>query len=162
MGDVVKDLAHTCCFFGHRTICETEELRTRLYTTIERLIVEEGVDAFLFGSKSRFNDLCHELVTELKEKHPHVKRVYIRAEFSVIHDDYEAYLLQSYEDTYFPQRILNAHKAVYVERNCDMIDHSRFCVLYYDEDKAPLTRKSGTKIALAYAEKHQKDIILFP
>ncbi len=42
---------HTCCFFGHRTINETEELKTQLYETIERLIVDENVDTFLFGTK---------------------------------------------------------------------------------------------------------------
>jgi len=70
----------TCCFFGHREINETEELRTRLCGIIERLIVDEKVDTFLFGSKSRFDSLCLELVSEIKEKYPHVKRVYVRAE----------------------------------------------------------------------------------
>lgn len=49
----------TCCFFGHRKIDDTVEMRTRLYETIEKLIVEENVDTFLFGSKSDFNSLCH-------------------------------------------------------------------------------------------------------
>ncbi len=42
----------TCCFFGHRTINETEELKERLTEIIEKLIVKEKVDTFLFGSKS--------------------------------------------------------------------------------------------------------------
>lgn len=158
-GEVEKRM---CCFFGHRVICETEELRTRLYTTIEKLITSDGVDTFLFGSKSRFNDLCHELVTQLKEKHSHIKRIYVRAEFPVIHEDYNAYLLESYEDTYYPVHILNAHKAVYVERNCEMIRSSRYCVVYYDVANAPAVRPSGTKIALDYATKQKKEVFLFP
>ena len=152
----------TCCFFGHREINETEELRTRLCGIIERLIVDEKVDTFLFGSKSRFDSLCLELVSEIKEKYPHVKRVYVRAEFPVIGDDYKAYLLKSYEDTYYPEKIMNSGRAAYVERNHEMIDNSRFCIVYYDEQNAPTTRKSGTKIALDYAVKKQKHIIVLP
>ncbi len=152
----------TCCFIGHRKIEDTLELRTELYDSIERLITDEKVDNFLFGSKSRFNDLCHGLVTEIKEKYPHIKRIYVRAEYPDIDDSYKEYLLKYYEDTYYPEKIIGAGKAAYVERNCEMINNSRFCIIYYDEQNAPTTRKSGTKIALEYAVKHKKDIIKFP
>lgn len=150
---------NTCCFIGHRTINETEELKERLCEIIEKLIVDENVDTFLFGSKSRFNSLCHELVTEIKEKYPHIKRTYVRAEYLNIDDSYKDYLLQHYEDTYYPEKIIGAGKAVYVERNCEMIDKSHFCIVYYNEQNAPTTRKSGTKIAVDYAVKQGKRII---
>ena len=153
---------NTCCFFGHRTINETEELKAKLYNTIENLIVNENVDTFLFGSKSRFNSLCLELVTKLKDKYPHIKRIYVRAEFPIISDNYKYYLLESYEDTYYPEKIIGSGRAAYVERNFEMINQSRFCVVYYDESYAPSKCKSGTKIALAYAIKHQKTILLLP
>ena len=152
----------TCCVFGHRKTEETEELKAQLREVMERLIRDENVDTFLFGSKSRFNSLCLELVTAMKEKYPHIKRIYVRAEFPIINDSYKAYLLESYEDTYFPKSVLGAGKASYVKRNCEMIDNSRFCILYYKEDYSPKGRKSGTKIALAYAEKKKKTIIIFP
>lgn len=149
----------TCCFIGHRKIEETSKLRGELYEIIERLIKNEKVDTFLFGSKSRFNDLCLELVTEIKEKYPHIKRVYVRAEYPNIDDGYKTYLLKNYEDTYYPKKIIGAGKGVYVERNCEMINNSRFCIVYYDEKNAPTTRKSGTKIAIDYAVKQGKQII---
>ena len=149
----------TCCFFGHRKINETEELKSKLIEIIEKLIVENSVDTFLFGSKSRFNSLCQETVTELKEKYPHIKRVYVRAENPYIDESYEAYLLESYEDTYFPKLVLGAGKASYVKRNYEMINKSHYCIVYYDEQNAPTTRKSGTKIALDYALKKGKRII---
>ena len=120
---------HTCCFIGHRTINETEELKLMLCDIIEKLIVENSVDTFLFGSKSRFNKLCHELVTKIKEKYPHIKRVYVRAEYPDINEHYKNYLLESYEDTYYPEKIMNSGRAVYVERNYEMIDKSHFCIL---------------------------------
>ena len=149
---------NTCCFFGHRTINETEELKSTLYEIIEKLIVEKHVDVFLFGSKSRFNSLCLELVTELKEKYPHIKRVYVRAEYPCVSEHYKNYLLENYEDTYYPEKIMNAGRASYVERNCEMINNSQFCIVYYDEQGASITRKSGTKIALDYAKKKCKNI----
>lgn len=151
----------TCCFIGHRTINETEELKTKLNEIIEKLIAEENVDTFLFGSKSRFNGLCLELVTELKEKYPHIKRIYVRAEYPDINEQYTNYLLESYEDTYYPEHIIGSGKAAYVERNYEMIDNSYYCIVCYDESNAPTTRKSGTKIALDYAIKNKSALSCF-
>ena len=61
----------TCSFIGHRKIDESEELKQRLINVIEDLIVNHNVFTFLFGSRSEFNDLCHEIVTNLK-KNTHV------------------------------------------------------------------------------------------
>ncbi|MBR5447989.1 MAG: hypothetical protein IKV40_06155 [Clostridia bacterium] len=153
---------NTCCIFGHRTIDETDELRVRLTETIEILINEKNVDTFLFGSKSRFDSLCLELVTSLKGKYPHIKRVYVRAEFPSIDESYRSYLLESYDDTYYPDCIIGAGKAVYIRRNCEMIDNSKFCLVYCDMHVFKDKRKSGTKIALDYAECKGKAIYLFP
>ncbi len=152
-------IKNTACFFGHKTIDETEELKSKLIEIIERLIVEKQVDTFLFGSKSRFNSLCQETVTKIKEKYPHIKRIYVRAEYPDINEQYTNYLLESYEDTYYPEHIIGSGRAAYVERNYEMINKSHFCIVYYDEQNAPTTRKSGTKIALDYAIKKCKNII---
>ena len=149
----------TCCFIGHREIEETEELREKLWGIIETLITQKGVDTFLFGSKSGFNSLCHSMVSEIKEKYPHIKRIYVRAEYPYISDRYREYLLEDYEDTYFPSRVLGAGRASYVERNYEMIDSSSYTVFYYKEKSAPTKRKSGTKIALDYATVRKKVII---
>ena len=162
---------NTCCFLGHRKIEVTDELRRSLRNDIENLITKENTSIFLFGSKSQFGSLCYQITTELKAHYPQIKRVYVRAEFPNVSDDYEAYLLQSYEETYFPPNMIKAGKAAYVERNCEMIDKSKFCIMYFDKNYMPTTktqakselsnykRKSGTKIAYEYALKKQKIII---
>ena len=165
-----SDISKVCCFLGHRKIDETLELRNLLYETIESLIINHGVHTFLFGSKSQFDKLALETVTMLKEKYPHIKRIYVRAEYFYIRDSYRNYLLKSYDDTYFPQHIENAGKASYIERNYTMIDESHFCIVYYNQDFLPEKRKlnkrnlfpeqpkSGTKIAYEYAVKKDKTI----
>ena len=69
------------------------------------------------------------------------------------------YLLNFYDETYFPENLYDAGKAVYVERNYEMIDKSKYCVSYYNEACIPHKRKSGTKIALDYAVKKNKVVI---
>lgn len=154
-------LETTCAFFGHRKINISEELEKSVRKEIENLIVNEKVDTFLFGSRSDFIYLCHDIVTELKGKHPHIKRIYVRAEYPFIDDSYRNMLLENYEDTYFPENLLKAGSAVYVERNYQMIDGSKFCVFYLSEDCAPKNRKSGTKLAYDYAVKKTKSIKVF-
>lgn len=80
----------------------------------------------------------------------------------MISEDYKAYLLRSYEDSYYPEKIKGAGRAVYVERNYEMIDKSCFCIVYYDETHAHATRKSGTGIALEYARKQGREVKIFP
>jgi uncharacterized phage-like protein YoqJ len=154
--------AHTCCFLGHREICVTEKMKSQLLECLEDLIENKSVDTFLFGSKSQFNSLCYEITTKLKEKHPHIKRIYVRAEFPVIRESYQNYLLEKYEDTYYPENIISSGRAVYIKRNYSMIENSQFCIFYYNQACMPLKRKSGTKIALDYAQKKHKTIYIFP
>ena len=72
---------------------------------------------------------------------------------------YLKYLLESYEEAYFPEKMIQAGKAVYVERNFEMIRNSEVCVIYYNENKVFANRKSGTEIAIEYAKKQNKRII---
>ena len=169
MPDIDKE--KTCCFFGHRKIDETEELKNNLCRIIENLITNEKVDTFLFGSKSQFDDLCHKVVTKLKEKYPNLKRIYVRSAYQYIPDWYEKSLLENNEGTYFPEYMENAGRASYVERNQEMINKSDFCIVYYDENYLPPRRKnsrrdlcdyqpkSGTAVAYDYAVKKNKEII---
>ena len=117
---------------------------------------------FFLGARADLIAYGLELVTVLKEKYPHLKRVYVRAEYPYISEHYKNYLLESYENTYYPENIIGSGRAAYVERNYEMIDKSHYCIVYYDESNFPTTRKSGTKIALDYAIKKQKNIIILP
>lgn len=143
----------SCCFIGHRTIDKTEDLVGRLKTEIKTLI-RFGVTKFLFGSKSDFNFLCHEVITELKKDYPNIIRVAYdtRSEKSVYESEREKnekifksvlnkdIKILGYEEIHSPEKLLSSGKASYIERNEIMIDNSDYCVFYYDKDYKPKIR----------------------
>ncbi|MBO5889380.1 MAG: hypothetical protein J6Q58_04500 [Clostridia bacterium] len=161
----------SCSFIGHRNTKETPKLLAELKKIVIRLITEENVKIFLFGSKSKFDDLCHSVLVDLQEKYCDIKLIYVRSHFPYINESYKDYLLQYYDDTIMPTKVINAGKASYVERNQEIIDASDFCIFYYNLKYKPKLRKqsktsiiyyqpnSGTKLAYEYAKQKKKPII---
>lgn len=163
----------TCSFFGHRDTPQTDELKQKVKETVERLIVEEGVDTFLFGSRSKFDELCHIVVTELKEKYPYIRRIaYLCKHESGCLVGTGASLRQNikdltgrdvyvaeYEEIKKSDRVNSAGRASYVERNQLMVDGSNFVILSINEKKC--CAKSGTRIVYNYAIQKNIKIIKF-
>ena len=147
-------------FVGHRKVEKADTLKERIMKAVKALIVEENADTFLFGSKSEFDELCYEVVTELKERYPHIKRVFVRAEYEYISDSYTQYLLTLYEDTFYPEQAHGAGVLSYIKRNQVMIDMCETLVAFCNKNFTPPTKtKSGTKIAVDYARKKGKRVI---
>ena len=159
----------TVCFIGHRKVPYTPELRGRLLRILTDLI-ENGAVNFIFGDHSDFNDLCYEAVTELKEKHPAIRRIKFRKDYEDA-DDYTMQFLRSgYEENICPKGVGKAGKASYAERNQAMIRESDICIFYYNEKYVPPKRryrkneltdhppKSGTALVYAYAVQKKKRI----
>ena len=164
-------MGKACCFVGHRKTEATKKLIKTLTACIEELIEKDGVDTFYFGSRSQFDTLCLKTVSALqKEKYPFIKRINIRAEYPDITREYEEYLSGMYERSFFPKGLRGSGRAVYVERNREMIERSDVCVFYYKEDYlpeakqknemlAPKKTKSGTALAFDFAKRKNKRII---
>lgn len=154
------------CFIGHRKIQYSNYLKENIYNTVKELIVK-GANCFLFGSRSEFNDICLDIVTEMQKTYSHIKRIYVRSQYLHISKLYENYLLQSYDETYFPVKLKSAGKYAYVERNQEMIDKSDCCIFYYNKDcnlalKDEVSGKKttgGTFLAFRYALIKKKHII---
>lgn len=157
-----------CSFFGHRDTPQTEELKQKVKETVERLIVEEGVDTFLFGSRSSFDELCHMVVTELKERYPNIQRIAYLCKHETAclagkgKDEQRKIKELTGRDVYVREfeyiessssRVNSAGRAFYVERNQLMIDASDIVVLYLIEKE---NRRSGVKVASEYAKKKRK------
>lgn len=133
-----------CCFIGHRTIEESEELILNLKATLEDLIVNQYFKVFLFGSRSDFDSLCHDIITELKEKYPQIKRIAYtcRSETCTLENERAKWeenysrlykkevKLLGVEEEYEHKTKYTSGKASYVERNQAMIDDSDLCVLF--------------------------------
>lgn len=175
----------TVCFIGHRTVDNAEQVKTKLFDILSTLI-SKGFDTFLFGSKSEFDTLCWEAVTELQKQYPHIKRISYNAPHETAftskeeRESCEKFFSQmvkhevhytDYEEAVRSKKSLNANKNAYIMRNQEMIDNSDVCVFYYNKDYLPPKRrtsskflsdyqpKSGTAIAYAYAMQKKKIII---
>ncbi len=168
-----------CCFIGHRRLQDKETVLLRVRQTVKMLVFEKGVRLFLFGSKSEFDDLCHLAVTELQGVCPDLLRINypckseyaVRKEEKAKQEEGWSRLLKQevhfkdYDAVRQSERIYNAGKAAYVERNRKMIDDSDFCVFFYTETyqptpnaRRPSSKKSGTLLAYDYALQKKKEI----
>lgn len=170
---------NSACFIGHRNIIITDILKNEIKNLIEYLITHHNVIYFLFGSKSEFNSLCHQIVAELKKKYKNIKQVFFTCKSEYCVKEYEKdkleklYLniakqdinLLAYDEEFEHKTKYTAGKSSYIQRNKAMIDYSKFCIFYYDENyivkpKSPTAKqsKSGTKIAYEYAKRKKKII----
>ncbi len=170
---------NSCCFIGHRTVEDKEVVFAKAKAVIETLVKEKGVRIFHFGSRSEFDEGCHQIVTALQAEYPDIKRVnyHCKSEAPVKKEE-KAFLeqaleratkrkiaLRDFERAKTSERIANAGKASYAERNEEMIDDSDYCVFYYLEEYRPQgvercvsSGKSGTKLAYEYATSKKKTI----
>ena len=176
---------YVCSFFGHRNFEENKEIIDNLEKLIESLIVNYNVNSFLFGSRSKFDDLCHNIVYNLKQKYPHIKTViYIcpsegyvltekKDEYEKLYNSYfkRDIKIIPYDEVYKHKNWLISGRASYIERNYAMIDNSDYCVFYYNKNYLPKMKKlnkrhlttiqpnSGTKLAFNYAKQKKKIVI---
>lgn len=151
-------------FIGHRKVTQKNELKKKLKKVIYTLINEEDAEIFLFGGKGQFDEVSLAAVTELKQKYfPLIERIYVRAIYEQITDDYKSFLLLFYDKTFYPKEVKGARYFSYVKRNEVMIDMCDILITYYDKNYPSLTGlKSGTKVAVEYAiKKHKRIINLF-
>lgn len=150
---------NSCCFIGHRHVENKTDICKLTKLCIKNILTaNENLKNFYFGSRSAFNEICLQIVTELKNKYPNLIRIYVRAEYEFISQEYENNLLQIYDKTFYSTKAKNANRLAYIKRNEEIIDSSDICVFYYTNK----TLRSGTYIALNYAKKHNKKIIIIP
>ena len=121
---------YTACLIGQGCVRSEKELRPQLCAVIEELIVDRKVESFLVGEKNEFDRLCNDVLSEMVKKYPQIKRIFCMS------------------------------GSKYTERYFKMIDNSRYCVFYYNIDNEPQYRRSGAKIALDYAKRKRKKMVV--
>ena len=153
-------------FIGHRNTPISNRLKKNIKHELRKLLTSHPTTQFLFGSRSRFDDACLEIVSQLKSEFPQLKRIYVRSSFQYISSFYSDYLLTLYDDTIFPDIVVNSGRAAYIKGNAYMIKNCDILFVYYDpsytvKSENGIKRNSGTKIAVEYALTKNKKIINF-
>ncbi|MDE7079934.1 MAG: SLOG family protein [Clostridia bacterium] len=164
-------------FIGHSKFednVDTNLLEQKVQNTIENLITEDGADEFIFGSLTGFDFMCYLIVSQLKEKYTHIKRVYI-SKTSEPNVKIQRSLSEFFEICKYPIPAREMKKKPQIKRNQLMIDECDLLIVYYDKDYKPEfeyfeeiiytqtdnnTPPMGkTKIALTYAFKNDKKFV---
>ena len=140
----------TCSFFGHREIEVSENWKSELKNKLENLIKNENFGVFYFGGFGKFDELCHQVVSELKQKYNHIKRIFCLADPRhlrvskrptwLTQDDYEEFVYLDLNFDWWYQRIYF--------RNIEMINQSDYVIFYVEN-----TKNSGAFKAMQYAKK---------
>ncbi len=138
----------TVCFVGHRDDWRISDIKDRLKTTIEQLIVD-GYTVFFDGDMGAFDNLCRETILKLKKQYPFIKIILVTAYY---HEKRE--IPACYSETVFVNTELYHYKQKIIKRNEWIVDNSDIIVSYVTEKY-----KSGAYRTLKYAQKQNKPII---
>ncbi len=144
-----------CSFFGHRNIEITPLLKNTLKSLITDLIENKQVGTFYFGGFGDFDELCWEIVTEIKNKYPCINRVFCLFDSRHLRkekrpkwlndNDYEHFIYLNLDYDYWYNRIYY--------RNCEIINQSEYIIFYADT-----INDSGAYKALCYAKRKKKNL----
>ncbi len=145
-----------CSFFGHRDVEITESLYATTVAEIKKS-VDFGCRTFYFGGYGDFDDLCYEIVSQIREEQPdlEIKRIYCVAQEKYLWKKVRYFNAEDYDELIYLQPSFEGwYKSIYF-RNCAMIDKSDY-VIFYAEDK----ENSGAFKAYKYAKKKKdKEIV---
>lgn len=145
----------TCSVFGHSKIEITKELEDKLIATFEDLI-KQGCEYFYFGGFGEFDDLCHKVISKLKNTYPHIQRIFCLSDPRhqriskrpkwLKDEDYEEFIYLDLGFDWWYQRIYY--------RNLAMIDRSDVVVFYVEPRE-----NSGAYKTYKYAKQKKKNLI---
>ena len=145
----------TCSCFGHSDVDITNDLIERTRAEIEKA-VEDGVRIFMFGGRSRFDDLCYDLVTEKKNADPqlNIKRVFCFALDKQRRKPPSWFIKKEYEALECPTKDFDYWYSAIYFRNLAMIDKSDLILFWVEERE-----NSGAYKTYLYAVKKHKNIV---
>ena len=145
-----------CSFFGHREILITDRLYAMTATEIIKA-VRLGYNTFYFGGYGAFDNLCHEIVTKIKDENPdfEIRRIYCVSQERYLRKNVRYFKRENYDEIiYLTPSFSGWYKSIYF-RNCAIIDQSDL-VIFYAENK----EGSGAYKAYKYAKKQKNKQII--
>lgn len=151
------ELDYICSVFGHNDLFDDENwLRARLERVFLDLIVMHNVKTFLFGGFSRFDFLCYEVVSKLKEQFGFIERVYCVENERLMRPNKRPMWMseKTYEKIIYLEPDFKYWYTQIYYRNVEMIKASDYVVVYIRK-----TERSGAYKTYEYAKKAKKKII---
>ena len=144
----------SCAFFGHRKIEERSKIKEKVKAFLIEKIENENFRRFYFGGFGEFDDICYEIVTELKQRYSDIKRCFCVVDEKWLNKKPKWLEKIEYEEIIsFALAFEWWYKRIYF-RNCAMIDQSDF-VVFFVVDK----ENSGANKSLVYAKSKKKSLI---
>ena len=124
-GKFKGDKMATGCFFGHKDT--PEFVKNDLYTAIEKLITERGVETFYVGNQGHFDFYTRAVLRQLQKKYPHIRYAVVLAYMPGEVNEYDA----DYSDTMLPEGIEEVHPRYAIDwRNRWMLRQSQYVICY--------------------------------
>ena len=113
----------SCTFFGHRDC--PEEICTRLFEELEKLIKDRGVYQFYVGQQGMFDEHVRHALRRLRLRYPHIRCTVVLAYHP---DNKEKYINV---DTLYPEAMENTPLKYAIDRrNRWMLEHADVVVCY--------------------------------
>ena len=139
-----------CAFFGHRD-WGVEEGKEEIRNSIVHLIENYEVAQFYSGGRGNFDNLCSQIVYELKKKYPHIKNTLVLSYIPKKKEEYG--LPEKYDDSvYFLEERVPPRFAI-VKTNEKIIDKVDYVIVGVQKSWG------GAYRAREYAKKRKKTIL---
>ena len=162
-------------FIGNNILNEkvnTDLLEKKVENIVEKLILEDGADEFIFGAVDGFDCLCYIVVTKLMNKYPNIRRIYV-SQFANPSNKIKKWMNDYFEQCEYPLPKDEMGDKPNIKRNEIIVDKSDLIIAYYDKSDSfkfntnveikffrnGTTRMSKTKIALNYAYNNNKKLV---
>ena len=154
----------SACFTGHRVIPQTEEIKERLYSVLERWICTKGITDYYAGGAVGWDTLAAATVLKLREVYPQVK---LHLVLPCASEQQTAKWTSAQQREFFRIRELadsveyiceNYFKGCMKERNNRLVEYADTCCFCFWD---PGIFSSGTGQTVRLAKKKQLMIVNF-
>ncbi len=116
-----------CFFIGHRNA--PESIYPNIISTIEKLIVENGVKEFVVGKYGMFDSMVIRALQQLKTKYPNIVLLLL----TPYHPSVKSVVKpNNFDEIYYPEGMESVpYKAAIIEANKKVISSSEFVIAYF-------------------------------
>ena len=116
-----------CFFIGHRNA--PESIYANIVSTIEKLIVENGVKEFIVGNYGMFDSMVIRALQQLKTKYPDIVLLLL----TPYHPSVKSIVKpNSFDEIFYPEGMESVpYKAAIIEANKKAISSSEFVITYF-------------------------------